>query len=92
MLALDVDRFTRAALYHNEAFDPYQYCHRPIVVKDRTTTLGDVIRQLKAGTHVAKDQIKNDVVLVWIEQPRILTGKDILERLLTGIGSQDGVR
>ena len=31
--------------------------------------------------------IRNDVVLIWLQQPRIITGSDILGRLLTGIGS-----
>jgi hypothetical protein len=89
LLALDVDSFTRAALYHQAAFDPYVYCHRPIVVKDRNTTLGDVIREMKQATKDPASPIENDVVLVWVDQPRILTGKDILERLLTGIGNAE---
>lgn len=86
-LALDVDHFTRAALYGERPFDPYAYCHRPIVVRDRTTTLGDVIRYLKAETGPSEDVIRNDVVLIWTEDRRIITGADILGRLLTGIGS-----
>jgi len=85
LLALDVDEFTRAALYGNKPFDPYEHCHRPIVVRDKTTTLGDVIRYLK--TSEGSDVIRNDVALVWGDQPRIITGADILGRLLTGIGS-----
>lgn len=87
LLALDVDTFTRAALYHAQNLNPYAYCHRPIVVKDRNTTLGDVIREMKLATPDPASAIENDVVLVWVDQPRILTGKDILERLLTGIGN-----
>ncbi len=47
LLALDVDGFTRAALYGERPFRPYEYCHRPVVVRDPETTLGDVIRKLK---------------------------------------------
>lgn len=85
-LALDVDEFTRAALYGKEPFNPYQYCHRPIVVRDTTTTLGDVIRRIKAGGE-EEDVIRNDVALIWTEERRIITGADILGRLLTGIGA-----
>ena len=47
----------------------------------------DVIRRLKEKSANSDDTIRNDVVLIWIEQPRIVTGADILNRLLTGIGS-----
>ena len=85
-LALDVDEFTRAALYGARPLQPYKYCHRPIVVRDRSTTLGDVIRRLKRAAVDTDEAIRNDVVLIWIDQPRIVTGNDILSRLLTGIG------
>jgi metal transporter CNNM len=96
LLALNVSEFTRAALYgerHGErAFDPFEHCHRPIVVRDHTTTLGDVIRRLKRRVAVEGAQpdavIENDVVLIWLDRPRIITGSDILGRLLTGIGSR----
>jgi hypothetical protein len=87
LLALDVDDFTRSALYGDSPFDPYRHCHRPIVVRSKATTLGDVIRYLKAGTNSSTDPINNDVALIWTEEPRIITGSDILARLLTGIGS-----
>ena len=34
LLVLDVGSFTRAALYEKERFNPYKYCHRPVVVTD----------------------------------------------------------
>jgi len=86
-LALNVDDFTRAALYGPQPFRPYAHCHRPIVVRDRSTTLGQVIRRLKAGAAESDAAIRNDVVLIWLQQRRIITGSDILGRLLTGIGS-----
>jgi hypothetical protein len=84
-LALNVNDFTRAALYGEEPLDPYAFCHRPVLVRDHTTTLGDVIRELKAPVE-AGALIENDVVLIWTETRRIITGGDILSRLLTGIG------
>jgi metal transporter CNNM len=91
LLALNVNEFTRAALYGQEPFDPYRYCHRPIVVRDRATTLGEVISRLKRR-RVAEGAppdavIENDVVLIWLARRRIITGSDILGRLLTGIGT-----
>jgi len=87
LLALDVDRFTRAALYGQQPLQPYQYCHRPVVVRDQQTTLGQVIRELKSTAANTDDEICHDVVLIWVGQRRIITGSDILARLLTGIGS-----
>lgn len=86
-LALNVNDFTRAALYGRKPLDPYEHCHRPILVRDRHTTLGDVIRRLKRGTRQEGDVIDNDLVLIWLEERRIITGSDILGRLLTGIGN-----
>jgi len=86
-LALNVDDFTRAALYGREPLEPYDFCHRPIVVRDRHTTLGDVIRRLKTASRHEGDVIDNDLVLIWMDQRRIITGSDILGRLLTGIGN-----
>jgi hypothetical protein len=91
LLALDIDDFTRAALYGPLPFEPYAYCHRPIVVRDRKTTLGEVIRQLKGDAAHTDEAIRNDVVLIWLDQPRIITGSDILGRLLTGIGESSYV-
>jgi hypothetical protein len=47
---------------------------------------------MKLATKDPASPIENDVVLVWVDQPRILTGKDILERLLTGIGDAESIR
>lgn len=86
-LALNVNDFTRAALFGKGKFDAYDHCHRPVLVRSSETTLGEVIRRLKRATAGSQGVIENDVVLVWIDTPRIITGADILARLLTGIGS-----
>ncbi len=90
LVAVNVDEFTRAALYGGAPFDPYRYCHRPVVVEDRQTTLGEVIRELKGRAGPHGDVIEHDVVLIWVGQPRIITGSDILGRLLMGIGAPIG--
>jgi len=87
LLALNAADFTRAALFGPRPFDPYGHCHRPLVVRDGKTTLGDVIRQLKRRTVRDDAVIDDDVVLIWLDEPRIVTGSDLLARLLTGIGS-----
>lgn len=85
-LLLDADGFLRDALLKKEPIDPYHYCHRPILVKSPKTNLGSVMRMMrrsKAGKNLGV--IENDVVLVWTDKPRILTGADLFDRLLHGI-------
>ena len=36
LLLLDADEFLRAAFFDNADFNPYQYCHRPIITDDKT--------------------------------------------------------
>lgn len=91
-LILDADGALRAALFDTEKpFDIYDYCHRPLIVRDEKLTLGDVIWHLKAQESLDAHHdgtIDVDVVLVWGENPRIITGADILGRLLKGISAQ----
>lgn len=87
-LVLDADGFLRAALFDNSGtIQPYDFCHRPIIIEDPALPLGDVIYQLKSGHAPKSDQvIDHDIILVWCdEQRRIITGADILGRLLKGI-------
>lgn len=86
-LVLDADGFLRAALIDEQPFQPYAFCHRPIIVKDPNTKLGDVIwkLQVRPESH-GDDVIDNDVLLIWSEQKRIIvTGADLLGRLMRGI-------
>ena len=85
-LVLDSDAFLRAALFGGVGVNPYSYCHRPIVVKDMTLPLGKVIGRLKVRPERAEDDvIDEDIILVWGVKKRIITGADILGRLLRGI-------
>lgn len=85
-LLLDADGFLRAALLGNNEFNPYEYCHRPVVVLNETRSLGWVIQRLARNRpQTGKGLDKNDVVLVWGGNRRIITGTDILGRLLEGI-------
>jgi metal transporter CNNM len=54
------------------------------------TRLGDVIGCLRVvQEHPDDDVIDNDLILVWGPQKRIITGSDLLGRLLRGIASLD---
>jgi hypothetical protein len=90
-LVLDSDGFLRTALFSGEPCDLYQFCHRPLVVEDPKTPLGDVIRELRVQPEgTGDDVIDRDIILVWnASTRRVLTGADILGRLLRGIVQED---
>ena len=55
--------------------------------------LGDIILRLKVHpTHADDDVVDEDIMLYWGETKRIITGSDILGRLLRGIVKQKKVR
>jgi CBS domain containing-hemolysin-like protein len=90
-LIMDADGALRAAVFDtNIEFDPYKYCHRPMIIKDEDLTLDEVILHFKSTVFADKhhdDAIEFDVVLVWGQEKRIITGADLLGRLLKGIVS-----
>ncbi|MBN1842052.1 MAG: DUF21 domain-containing protein [Deltaproteobacteria bacterium] len=88
---LDSDGFLRSALFELRPF-PYLHCHRPIIVRDTTARLGETIPRLKVHAEGPDDDvIDEDIILVWGEQKRVITGADILGRLLRGIVQQKSV-
>ncbi|MDH3221050.1 MAG: DUF21 domain-containing protein [Gammaproteobacteria bacterium] len=89
-MALNTNQFLRDVLFADDEFHPYGYCHRPIVVTDGDTPLGKVLSGLKVHAETASDDvIENDLILVWGEQRRVITGTDILGRLLRDIASRE---
>jgi hypothetical protein len=88
-LLLDADEFLRAALLDESQpehpLSPYDFCHRPIIVTNLKTDLGSVIRSMRRSKQKRNGVIENDVVLVWTDVPRIITGADLFDRLLQGI-------
>jgi metal transporter CNNM len=86
-LVLNAHHFLRGALFDGDAFDPLAACHYPLVVGDATEPLGGVLRQLTVRPeHADDDVVDEDLILVWTAaEKRVLTGSDILGRLLRGI-------
>jgi hypothetical protein len=84
---LDAQAFLRGALFGGEAFDPAGFCHRPLVVGDGDRPLGQVLGGLTVRPErPGDDVIDEDVILVWTPaEKRIITGADLLGRLLRGI-------
>jgi metal transporter CNNM len=88
-VAIDSDAFLRAAFNTEKAFHPMAYCHHPIIVRSSQERLGDVIKRLKVyPIDLEDDVVDEDLIIYWnIDDPdrRIITGSDLLGRLLRGI-------
>lgn len=90
LLVLDSDGFLRSALFDDGPCDPFEYCHRPIIVRDAATPLGEVVSRLRVEAESpADDVIDRDTILIWEDEKRIITGADILGRLMRGIVHRD---
>ena len=89
-MVLNANAFLRDALFGEGPINPYIYCHRPIIVKDSTTLLGKVLSNLRVyPKSEVDDVIDDDLILIWSEEKRVITGADILGRLLRGIALRD---
>lgn len=90
-LLLDADGALRAALLDvDKPYDIYNFCRRPLVIRDSSKTIGEVINYLKSLPSSSDEEdaaIDYDAVLIWGDAPRIITGADVLGKLLKGIGT-----
>jgi metal transporter CNNM len=88
VFVLDAHHFLRDALFDQLESDPSTYWHRPIIVRDPKARLGDVIGKMTVVPETPGDDvIEHDLILVWHKQKRIITGSDLLGRLLRGIAT-----
>ena len=86
ILCLDAHSFLREVIFHEDLKSILWYCHRPIMITSPKTKLGPVMRHLKVfPQHAQDDVIDDDLILIWHQEKRIITGADILGRLLRGI-------
>lgn len=84
-VALDADAFLREVWFRDTLPSAAAFCHRPIVVRDMTMRLGRVLGHLRFSSQsVRHDVINEDLILVWGDTKRIITGADILGFLLRG--------
>jgi len=84
---LDAHALLRSALFGGETFDPAAACHHPLIVREGTRPLGRVLDRLTVRPeYPGDDVIDEDMIRVWTPtERRIITGSDILGRLLRGI-------
>ena len=89
--ALDSNAFLRSVLSDEADFNPLRLCHKPIVFRDSKASLGEAIIRLKVYPEWSGDDvIDDDLILFWgAEQRRVITGSDVLGRLLRGIAQQE---
>lgn len=86
--ALDSDNFLREVFFTGAPLNPHHFCHRPIIISDPDTALEKAILQLKVMPERREDDvIDKDVILLWGDVKKVITGADILGRLLRGIVS-----
>lgn len=83
-LVLDADGFLRHVIFQGATDDPVNFCHRPAVIEDRLAPLVQAIDHLYFDSTTQDDIIENDIILVWGAERRVITGADILGRLLRG--------
>jgi len=89
-MTLNASSFLREALFSQGALRPYHHCHRPIVVRDPGTKIGTVLPRLRVHPqHAQDDVIDHDIILYWGAEKRVITGSDILGRLLRGIARRE---
>jgi hypothetical protein len=92
-LVMNANAFLRTVLMSKAPVDPFRFCHRPILVTDMRTLLGLVLSRLQVSPQEpADDVIDDDLILIWGEQKRVITGSDILGRLLRGIATRQAGR
>ena len=85
-MLLDADGFLRGALFDEPSFNALACCHRPILSKDPRDHLGALLGRFHVVPESAGDDVvDDDVILLWSDERRVLTGADILGRLLRGI-------
>lgn len=85
--ALDADGLVRAAALDDGPVEVRTFCHRPIVVTDPRARLGDYLEELEhRPVRRGDDVVDHDLILVWTDEGRrVITGADLLGRLLRGI-------
>jgi len=85
-LILDADSYLRAVM-SDAPVDAYAHCHRPIVITDPASPLGHIMAELKKDVVAESDAaIDKDIVLLWTpDVQKVITGADLLGRLMRGI-------
>lgn len=86
-LVIDTPDFISNALFRKETFNWKSYCHHPLIFEDLNLPLAKVLDRFKVNAKSSGDDvIDEDLILLWTkEEKKIITGSDILGRLMRKI-------
>ena len=83
---LDADSALKDSFFPEVSVGLRNYIRMPVIVTDETSTLGEAMKQFKVDDEqLRRDTFHVNVILVWGKSKRIITGKEILARLLRDI-------
>ena len=86
---LKIRSYACDCLLSDTPINPKKYYHTPLVVHDSKERLAPWVRKLRVHAQRPDDDVvDNDVIIVWNHEKRIITGSDILGRLLRKIVKQ----
>ena len=90
-LVIDAEAFVFDHFAGRSEHDIYKHAHRPVTVTDPEATVESVLHQFVVDAEHKNDRvIDRDVILFWTHSEKaILTGADILGRLLQGIARRE---
>ncbi len=90
-LVMNSDEFIRDALFGRDV-SPHRHCHKPILVTDGNVPMGKVIPRFRVyADHAEDDVIEEDIILLWGQEKKVITGSDILGRLLRDIVKEKNI-
>lgn len=86
VLVLNANSFLRRVFTSGQSLNPIEFCHKPLLIEDDESYLGRALSLLKVyPERAADDVIDDDLILLWGQRKKVITGADILGRLLRGI-------
>jgi hypothetical protein len=87
---INVPAFINAYLFWKHDVDPLDYCHIPLVFTDEQLPIGRILESWKVKPESPEDDvIDQDIALLWTEeQKKIISGSDILGRLMRDIAQE----
>ncbi len=92
-MTLNADTFLRDAFFNPDQLNPHRHCHRPLIVRHGQICLGEVLPRLKVHPKRSGDDVVDeDIILLWDDVKRVITGSDILGRLLRGIVRNEAIK
>ncbi|MDX1812249.1 MAG: DUF21 domain-containing protein [Gammaproteobacteria bacterium] len=94
ILVLNAHAFLRAVFMCTSDVKLLSYCHKPIIITNSSIFLGKVLSKFYVHPEdTSDDVIDHDLILVWSDKDkRVITGADILGRLMRGIANRDIIK